>query len=329
MNVYDQISSNSRKTVLILLVFPIALFVTLFLFAILFVKIEGARASITGEALQYTLMVFPWLSLVAFIWIAVSFYMGGSMILGMANAHRVTFEENRDLFRLVENTAIMAGLPTPEIYLIDDDSLNAFATGRDPQTGIVALTRGIVKKLDKDELQAVIAHELAHIGNRDTRLMIITVAGIGCFLFLGEILLRSAFRGAGRGRGRGSGKGTLVIIFLAVACFVFGYVIAPILRLALSRRREYQADATAAKITRDPDALARALKKIAINPRVEALDASPLVGNMCIANPAKPSFFRNLYCTHPQIEDRLAALGKMTGGSDSPQSSAPAGKAIW
>jgi len=328
VNVYDHISSNGRKTVLILLAFPAALFVTLYLFAILIVKIEGARTSVTGEALQYTLMVFPWLSLVVFVWIAISFYGGGKMILGMANARHVTPEENRELYRLVENTAIMAGLPTPEIYLIEDDSLNAFATGRDPSTASVAFTRGIVKKLDKNELQAVVAHELAHIGNRDTRLMIITVAGIGCFLFLGEMLLRMAIRGGGRGRGgRNSGKGTIVIIVLAVACFVFGYVIAPILRLALSRRREYQADATAAKITRDPDALSRALTKIAINPRVESLDASPLVGNMCIANPAKPNFFRKLYCTHPQIEDRLAALKKMAGEIN-PQDSAPLGRVI-
>jgi len=328
MNVYDQIAANGRRTVLILCAFPVALFITLYLFLAVFVMLDGGRASVMDEALQLTLMTFPWLFSVVFIWIGISLFGGGSMMLGMANARRVTLEENPDLFRLVENTAIMAGLPTPEIYLIDDESLNAFATGRNPETASVAFTRGIVKKLSKTELQAVVAHELSHIGNRDTRLMLITIAGIGCFLFLGEMLLRMALRGGG-GRGRGGGKATLVFLVMALACFVFGYVIAPILRLALSRRREYQADATAVKITRDPGALAGALTKIAGNPRVEALDKSPLVGNMCIANPAELGFFRKLYCTHPPIEDRVAALTNMMGKEESSQGGAPVGKAIW
>ena len=327
MNVYDHIASNGRKTVFILCAFPIALFITLFLFSLPLVMMEGARTTLTGDALEYTLMVFPWMTLGVFIWVGIALFMGGSMVLSMANARRVTFEENPDLFRLVENTAIMAGLPTPKIYLIEDDSLNAFATGRSPETGIVALTRGIVKKLDKNELQAVIAHELAHIGNRDTRLMLITVAGIGCFLFFGELLLRMALRGGG-GRGRNNGKAALFLILMGVACLVFGYIIAPILRMALSRRREYQADATAAKITRDPDALMRALTKIAFNPRVESLDSSPLVGNMCIANPAEQSFFKGLYCTHPQIDDRLAALEKMMGRDEAARNRVPLGRVI-
>ena len=253
------------------------------------------------------------------------------MILKMAHARRVTFEVNRELFRLVENTAIMAGLPTPEIYLIKDESMNAFATGRKPEAASIALTDGIVKKLDKAELQAVIAHELAHIGNRDTRLMIFTIAGIGCFTFFGELLLRTALRG-GR-RSRKSGKGALIILVVSIACLVFGYIVAPILRFALSRRREYQADATAVKINRDPEALSRALAKIALDPRVEVLDANPLVGNMCIANPAETMGFvgleSRLYATHPPIKDRIDALENMMGIVKEPQIQAPVGRAVW
>jgi len=316
-----------------------ALFATVFLFSYLLIKFEvlqlaeigirvTAGADAARQALQFTQVVYPWIFLVMSLWIVISYYMGGDMILGMAGAHPVTFDENRDLFRLVENTAIMAGLPTPKIYLINDESMNAFATGRSPRTASVALTDGIVKKLDKTELQAVIAHELAHIGNRDTRLMMITVAGIGCFTFLGELLLRSAFRG-GRGSRR-IGKGALLFLALAIGCLVFGYLVAPILRFALSRRREYQADATAAKITRDPSALAQALSKIAVDPRVEALDASSLVGNMCIADPAKASFIGRLYATHPPIEDRVATLRRMMGRYVEPQQiENQGGRVVW
>jgi len=302
------------------------MFATVYLLALLIVNFFGEGANSHEEALHITLNVYPWMFIVVSIWVAIAYYRGGAMLLGMAHASRVTLEENRDLFRLVENTAIMAGLPTPEIYFIEDASLNAFATGRDPKTASIALTRGIVEKLEKTELQAVIAHELAHIGNRDTRLMIITVAGIGCFLFFGELLFRVALRS---GRGRKSGKATVILLFVSIACLLFGYVIAPILRFALSRRREYQADATAVRITRDPDALVRALTKITLNPRVEAIGVSPLVGNMYIINPAKSGFFSRLYCTHPPIDDRLAALIKMTGVNEGPQAKAQLGKAVW
>jgi heat shock protein HtpX len=256
----------------ILFAFPAALFAMIFLLSYLAVMTDilspdetnvfyaVAGDDFLGQALQFALMVFPAILVVAFIWITIAYFAGGKIILGMTQAHRITLEENRDLFRLVENTAIMAGLPTPEICLIDDSSMNAFATGRSPKSGTITLTRGIVDKLSKAELQAVIAHELAHIGNRDTRLMLIVVAGIGCFTFFGQLLLRSVFRS----RSRRNGKAALVLLMVAVACLLFGYVVAPLLRFALSRRREYQADATAVRITRDPEALSQALAKIAL-----------------------------------------------------------------
>jgi heat shock protein HtpX len=336
MNVYDHIAGNNRRTFGILLAFPAALFVTVFLFSLLIVKTEVLRlydlgiqkTDAVGQALELTLLVYPWIVLVAFIWIAFSYYMGGAMILRIAHARPVTFEEDRDLYRLVENTAIMAGLPTPKIYLIADESMNAFATGRNPEEGVVALTDGIVKKLDKAELQAVIAHELAHIGNRDTRLMLIVVAGIGCFIFFGGLLCRMAFHSGHGRRSKDSGNSALVLFAIGIVCLLFGYIVAPILRFALSRRREYQADATAVKITRDPQALSRALTKIAFDPRVEVLDSSPLVGNMCIENPAESgfSFTGKLYSTHPSIDDRLIALENMMGKDTASQ---PAGKAVW
>ena len=301
-----------------MLAFPVALFIIFFLIFTLLASynvlppLESSFASDSiSEGYEMTLKVFPWMLLVAFLWIVFSYYRGSEMILNIANARPVDFDENRELFRLVENTAIMIGLPTPKIYLIEDESLNAFAIGGSPETASIALTTGIIKVLDKSELQSVIAHELAHINNRDTRLMLITVAGIGCFMFFGQVLCRSVFRSGRRTRSKNSGKGAALILAIGIACLIFGYLVAPILRFALSRRREYQADATAVLTTRDPEALVRALSKIAEDPRVEVLDASPLVGNMCIANPAELGFINKLYSTHPPIEDRIAALSRM------------------
>jgi len=305
MNVYDQIAANNRSTAIILLAFPVALFVLVILLSIALVKAN----ILPNYSFGTTLLIYLCTTLAAFLWIVISYRWGDSMILLSASAYPVTFVGNRELYRLVENTAIMAGLPTPKIYLIHDESMNAFATGRKPEEATIALTSGIVNKLDEVELQAVIAHELAHIGNRDTRLMMITIAGIGCFIFIGQMLCRTAFQGSGSSRG--GGKAAIFLIALGILCLIFGYLIAPILRFALSRRREFQADATAAKITRNPEALARALSKISENSYVESLKANSLVGNMCIASPTETSFLSKLYSTHPPIGNRIAALQSM------------------
>ena len=332
MNVYDHIAANNRKTILVLLAFPVALFMIVFLSLCVLIFLLESPGSAMEMALADTLEVFPWLLLAALVWLAIVHYAGGEMILRMANARPVTLDENRDLFRLVENTAIMAGLPTPNIYLIDSNATNAFATGRSPETATIAFTTGIVEKLTKAELQAVVAHELAHVGNRDTRLMVLTVAGIGCFAFLGELLIRVTFRGGGRG-GRGGGKAALVLLAIGIACLIFGYVVAPIIRAALSRRREFQADATAAKITRDPLALARALEKVAIDSKVAGFNANPLAGNLCIANPSEASGLMalesKLYSTHPPIGARITALENMMGIDKETTSATPTGRAIW
>ena len=359
MNVYDHIDANNRRTFLILCAFPGALFVLLYLACLLaartgvpffaewgvryligakdaaFIEWASSQAKMFTNVdtlqmgLGLTLAIYPWMLLAAFLWIVVSYRLGGEMILRMAQAKPVVFEENRELFRLVENTAIMAGLPTPQIYLIDDESLNAFATGRRPESASLALTKGIIGKLSKIELQGVIAHELAHIGNRDTRLMTLTVAGIGCFTFFGELLFRGVIR---RPRGRERGRVQVLSFLLGFVCLVFGYVVAPILRFALSRRREYQADATATKITHDPESLARALEKIAEDPRVEVLDGSPMMGNLCIADPAEYSvitkFTTKLYATHPPVGDRVRALRDMIGQPAEAGKRKPLGRVI-
>jgi len=313
----------------------IGIFVGVLAGNIFFSEVFPAVARTWFLAASLTWWVYPWLFLLAFVWIAVSYFFGGAIILKSARARRVTSEENIELFRLVENTAIMAGLPVPKIYLIDDDAMNAFATGHGPKAASIALTKGMVEKLDKNELQAVIAHELAHIGNRDTCLMLIVVAGIGCFTFLGETLL--SMSGMDKHSDDAGAFQTvlaplsLIFILLAIPCLVFGYMVAPLLRFALSRRREHQADATAVKITRDPDALVWALWKILENPRVKTLNACPLVGNMCIASPTchggLASFEERVFSTHPPVEDRVTEIMNMMGMKN--QAARVVGKAVW
>jgi heat shock protein HtpX len=315
MNVYDHIDANRRRTFLILALFPLTLLALTAL--VCFVLAEAAELPQGSEvALGLTMKVFPWLTVAVFVWIGVSYGVGDRIILDSAAARRIEPGDDPRLFSLVENVAIMAGLPMPELYLIDDESLNAFATGRSPETASVALTKGIVAKLKPNELEAVVAHELGHVGNRDTRLMIIVVTGIAFFMFAAEICFRIALTAPSRrfSGSRSKDDGSLRAICLAVAaiCWLFGLFAAPLIRMALSRNREFLADATAARITHNPDALADALQAISADPRVEVLDSRPLVGALCVANPlSRGGLTAALYATHPPIEARIARLRGM------------------
>jgi len=247
------------------------------------------------------------------IWISIAYFLGDSMILHSAEAKSLLKSQNPEIYRLVENVAITAGLPMPKVYIINDESLNAFATGRTPETASIALTTGIIKKLNKTELEAVIAHEMGHIGNRDIRLMLMIIVGISFFTFVGEILFRLGFYMKSGIKNPGP-----FIVFLGMAFLVFGYFIAPLIRLAISRRREFLADSTSALLTRNPEALASALQKISQDARVEILDNRPLVAAICIAPPGgkRESFFATiagLYKTHPPVEERIKALLEMVG----------------
>ncbi|MDR1377799.1 MAG: M48 family metallopeptidase [Synergistaceae bacterium] len=317
MMVYDHIDLNRRRTVLILAFFPVALLICTGCVCALLVKFELLgpirSAQFWPEILHLILVSFPWLTGTAFLWIFFSYMMGENIILNAAGAQEVTRDDNPKLYDRVENVAIMAGLPTPKIYMIDDESLNAFATGRAPNTATVALTTGITTKLKPEELEAVIAHEMGHIGNRDTRLMIIVVTGIAMFTFLAEIAFRIALR-SDRSRSKDGEReqGRLVFLVVALALWIFGVFVAPLIRMALSRNREFLADATSARITHNPDALADALEAISQDPRVEVLDSRPLMGALCVANPLSQSgLLSDLYASHPPIEERVDRLRKM------------------
>ncbi len=303
--VYDHIRSNNLKTILLVALFPIIFIALVFLFAWIVVPADEAARVALGVAVPTFVACM--------IWMGISWAFGDAMILNVAGAHEIHDDsaENREIFRSVENVALAAGLPTPRVYIIDDDSMNAFATGRSPRDASVALTRGIIKRLNRLELEGVIAHEMAHVGNRDIRLDMLLITGVGVTVFAADLLMRIIATGGAHSDDDNKSSGA-VLFMVWLAFMVFNFVITPFLRMAVSRNREYAADATGAQITRNPHALASALRKITADSHVECLDKVKAMSAMCIANPGGPrEFIGDLLATHPPVEKRIARLESM------------------
>ena len=321
---YDFIDENRRKTILLVLLFLVTLSIITYLSLFLFVFLTQGHTSLENaltvssaltEINGIYFQVFAVVIILSSLWTLLSFYSGHNFLLSAAHSSEADPVKHKEIIRLAENIAITAGLPVPKIYIINDESLNAFATGRNPEHSYIALTTGIINKLDRSELESVIAHETAHIGNRDTKLMMIIILVIGFFTFLAGLLLRMRFRGR-------NNKGAIVLILIGIILYLYGTLVAPLIRLAVSRRREYQADATAALITRNPQGLISALKKISSNPRVASLEENKIMASMCIENPLKiqNSLFNSLsglMSTHPPVEKRIEALQTMDGTPES------------
>lgn len=303
--VYDHIRSNNIKTIFLVLLFPLIFIALIFLFTCLVTPVE--------QAIQTTTQVAIPTFIACGIWLLISWAFGDSMMLNSAHAHEIldTDPKNREIFRAVENVAMAAGMPRPRVYIIDDDSMNAFATGRSPKDSSVALTRGIIKRLDRLELEGVIAHEMAHIGNRDIRLDMLLITGIGVTVFFADVILRMVIYG-GNNNDDNKNSGTAILMMVWLAFTVFNFVISPLLRMAISRNREYAADATGAQITRNPKALASALRKITTDSRIECLDKIKSMSAVCIAYPGNPkNFVNSLMATHPPVEERIKRLELM------------------
>lgn len=308
-DIYGHIAGNNRKIVGLILLFPAALAIFIYIF---FFVLALLGEDPFDQAIQDTnglfIDIMPTILVLCSVLTLVSFAFGDKMMLGFAGARICPDnKEHLQVYRAVENLALKAGIPTPKVYLISDSSLNAFATGYSPKSASIALTTGIVEKLEPIELEAVISHEMGHIMNRDIRLNMFVITGIGVIGMLGEILIRLS-----SGRHRSSSKkenGTLLFIMIGLALLLFRYLIAPFIHMALSRSQEFQADATGAYLTRHPAALASALKKIAVDPRVEALDSSAQMACACICNPLKK--IGGLLDTHPPVEERIKRLNSM------------------
>jgi heat shock protein HtpX len=306
--VYDHIHKNNIKTIFLVALFPCIFAALIFLFTWFVAPMDDAINTTISVAI-------PTFAICA-IWMLISWAFGDTMMLNIAGAQEIseTDKQYRKIFHLVENTALAAGLPTPRIYIINDNSMNAFATGRTPRDASVALTRGIINNLTPAELRGVIAHEMAHIGNRDIRLDMLLITGIGITTFIADIISRGIrFGRQPSSTNDNRDKAGAILLMVWLAFVVFNWFISPILRMAVSRNREYAADATGAHITRDPAALASALRKISTDPRVEALDRITSMSAVCIAFPGHPHLaMAKIMATHPSIENRIARLQSMT-----------------
>lgn len=317
LNLYDEIARNKRKTVFILLLFPLVLagliYATVF-FVFYFTgsSAEAATQAINFQEINLISTIAACITIVlAIIWAAVSWFTGDQIVLDSAGAKEISRITHPEIYVLVENLTIATGLPLPRIYIMDDDSLNAFATGRDPEHASLALTRGIIKKLNRAELEGVIGHELGHIANRDIRLTMLVATYIGAIALMGQILIRWATISSRKRNSKNGGQLTLILLILGLVFIVYGAIFAPLIMFALSRRREFQADATSAYMTRNPLALASALEKISTDSRVEALDGKSVVAAACIAHAGAPQALTSLFATHPPIEERIAKLRAM------------------
>lgn len=306
MTVYDHIRRNNIKTAVLVAAFPLIFIALVFLFVWCVAPIETA----VRTTAQVAIPTF----IACGVWMMISWAFGDSMMLNAAHATEIHDDDkqNREIFRAVENVALAAGLPRPRVYIIDDDSMNAFATGRSPRDASVALTRGIVKRLSRLELEGVIAHEMAHIGNRDIRLDMLLITGVGVTVFAADVIGRTIMYGGTRNDDDNKNGGATVLLMVWLAFMVFNWIITPLLRMAVSRNREYAADATGAQITRNPRALASALRKITTDARVECLDKTASMAAVCIADPrGLREFASSLMATHPPVEKRIERLESM------------------
>jgi heat shock protein HtpX len=250
-------------------------------------------------------------AVISFVMTLFSYYGGDKVALWSAGAQPVEKTDNPYVYRIVENLCIAAGLPAPKIYIIPDEAINAFACGRDPQHASIAVTVGAVNRLENEELEGVIAHELCHVKNYDIRLMTIVIVLVGMISILANMFFRGAMFGGGKSDDNKGGNGIVMII--GIVLLILSPIVAQLIQLAISRRREYLADASASLLTRYPEGLARALEKIS-NDSAVLQSASSATAHLYIANPFKGTgkFLANAFSTHPPIDERIKKLRGMT-----------------
>ena len=295
---YSAIRANKRNTILIMMAF---------------LAIIGAIGALCGYLLN-DLSVTLWVVIVALIYAAIEYFMASRMAITMNHGVEVKRkEDNPLLWNTVENLAISTGLPMPRIFIIPEASPNAFATGRDPKHSYVAVTKGLLDIMDKRELNGVLAHEMSHIQNYDIRVSMIVYGLVAAITMLADFFLRLGFGVSARDDGDNEGGNTnIILMLLAIIAAVLAPIAAALVRMAVSRQREYLADSSAALMTRDPEGLAMALEKLQSN-TIPMRKAKSAMAHMYINDAQKPSTMQKLFSTHPPIEDRIARLRSMGG----------------
>ncbi|GAB4141040.1 MAG: zinc metalloprotease HtpX [Patescibacteria group bacterium] len=304
MDIFSEQDRNKRKSIFLVLIF------------IVFITLLGA---IFGAALG--LPQEEWVGSIIFALIFssisafVSYFFSDKIVLMISGAKKVDPEKNKELYRILENLCMASGLPIPKFYIIDDTAPNAFATGRNAEHGVVCVTTGLLQKLDRSELEGVIAHELAHIGNRDILFMTLVSVLVGTVSLLSDLFLRFTYFNRGGKKHsdeNGNGQIQIVLIIAGLVLAIFAPIIAILIQLAISRKREFLADATGAQICQNPEALARALDKISKD--TEPLEAAnSATAHLYIVNPLKDGQISKLFSTHPPVEERIAKLLGMVG----------------
>jgi heat shock protein HtpX len=300
MTIYREIAANRARTWVLMVLFVI--FVALL--------VQFVALVLGGDG---------WAGLIALVlsilYVVISYYVSPSVVLAISQAKLVKREEYFALYNTVENLCIASGLPMPKVYIIEDSAPNAFATGRDPQHASIAVTRGLLEKLQRLELEGVLAHEVSHIRNRDMQLDTMVVVLLGLVALISDLFLTFTWFGAGRrvaNRGRGEGAGGAILLIFGLVALIIAPIVAQLIKLAISRNREYLADASAALLTRNPEGLARALERIGADK--EPLEvANKATAHLYITNPLKghESGLNNLFSTHPPTLERVKRLRAM------------------
>jgi heat shock protein HtpX len=319
---YSHIQSNRRRSVVLLIGLFFLVYLMTFAGALVAEVVFGGDARLDfliNAALRRTLYSLPWVTIGTLLWIFIAYKFHQAMIDAITGGQDVTRQDEPRLYNLLENLCISRGITMPKLKVMESDALNAFATGLNEKQYSITVTTGLLARLDDPEVEAVLGHELTHIRNGDVRLLIIAVIIAGVISFFAEIVFRALFQGGFNWRGsrrggdsdRGKG-GAMAAVLIALALIAIAWLLSIVIRFALSRQREFLADAGSVELTKNPDAMISALRKI--EGRGELEGSTSAVMEMCVDNPR--SGFADLFATHPSIDSRVEALVKFAGGHD-------------
>jgi heat shock protein HtpX len=318
---YSHIQSNRRRSVVLLIGLFFLVYLMTFAGALLAEVLagDGRLDFLINAAIRHTIYSLPWVTIGTIVWILIAYKFHQAMIDAITGGREVTRQDEPRLYNLLENLCISRGITMPKLKVMESDALNAFATGLNEKQYSVTVTTGLLARLDDPEVEAVLGHELTHIRNGDVRLLIIAVVIAGVISFFAEIVFRGLFQGGFNWRGsrrggdsdRGKG-GAMAAILIALALIAIAWLLSIVIRFALSRQREFLADAGSVELTKNPDAMISALRKI--EGRGELEGSTSAVMEMCVDNPR--SGFADLFSTHPSVDSRVEALVKFAGGHD-------------
>jgi heat shock protein HtpX len=319
---YSHIQSNRRRSVVLLIGLFFLVYVLTFAGALVAEVMFGGDARLdflVNAALRRTIYSLPWVTIGTIVWILIAYKFHQAMIDAITGGQEVSRQDEPRLYNLLENLCISRGITMPKLKVMESDALNAFATGLNEKQYSITVTTGLLARLDDPEVEAVLGHELTHIRNGDVRLLIVAVIIAGVISFVAEIVFRALFQGGFNWRGsrrggdsdRGKG-GAMAAVLIALALIAVAYLLSIVIRFALSRQREFLADAGSVELTKNPDAMISALRKI--EGRGELEGSTSAVMEMCVDNPR--SGFADLFSTHPSVDSRVEALVKFAGGHD-------------